>query len=64
LKNSSSSFFRRVLFVREVSFLGLYEIDWKMNYIDLQQTPVIVPEKQAIQILLKVEKIRMKKEIN
>jgi hypothetical protein len=64
LKNSSSSFFRRVLFVREVSFLGSYEIDWKMNYIDLQQIPVIVPEKQAIQILLKVEKIRMKKEIN
>jgi hypothetical protein len=47
-------FFRRVLFVTEISFLGLYEIDWKMNYVDLHEIPVIIPEKQAIQILLKV----------
>jgi hypothetical protein len=27
-----------------------------MNYVDLQQIPIIIPDKQAIQILDKVEK--------
>jgi len=34
----------------------MYKIDWVMNYVDLQQIPIIIPDKQAIQILNKVKK--------
>jgi hypothetical protein len=48
--------FRHILFITEISFLGEYSIDWKMNYVDLQKLPIIIPDKQSIQILVKVKK--------
>ncbi len=52
--------FRRILFITEISFLGLYETDWKMKYMHLQKLPVIIPDKQSIQILVKVRKDKNK----
>ena len=42
----------------EISFLDQYEIEWIMNYVDLQEIPKVLPEKQSIQILLKVTEER------
>ncbi|CAF4537545.1 unnamed protein product, partial [Rotaria magnacalcarata] len=44
---------KRILFVTEISIFGTYNIDWKIAYLDLQGMPVIMPEKQVIQILVK-----------
>jgi len=52
--------FRRILFITEISFLGLYETDWIMNYMDLQKLPIIIPDKQSIQLLVKVRKDKNK----
>ncbi len=46
--------FRRLLFVTEISFLGLYEIDWHIEYEDLKEEPVVKPNLGQIQILTKV----------
>ncbi len=47
-------FFRRLLFVTEISFLGLYELDWQIEYEELKEEPVIKPNLSQIQILTKV----------
>ena len=47
---------RRLLFVTEISFLGLYEIDWQIEYEDLKEEPVVKPNLGQIQILTKVRK--------
>jgi len=57
---------RRLLFVTEISFLGLYEIDWKIEYEELKEEPVIKPNLNQIQILTKVnfyfrQKVKRKK---
>jgi len=46
--------FRRLLFVTEISFLGLYEIDWQLEYEELKEEPVVKPNSSQIQILTKV----------
>jgi hypothetical protein len=46
--------FRRLLFITEISFLGLYEIDWQIEYEDLKEEPVVKPNLSQIQILTKV----------
>jgi hypothetical protein len=46
--------FRRLLFVTEISFLGLYEIDWRIEYEELKEEPVLKPNLGQIQILTKV----------
>jgi hypothetical protein len=46
--------FRRLLFVTEISFLGLYETDWQVEYEDLKEEPVVKPNLGQIQILTKV----------
>ncbi len=43
-----------MLFVTEISFLGLYEIDWHIEYEDLKEEPVVKPNLGQIQILTKV----------
>ncbi len=48
--------FRRILFISETSFLGVYDTDWKINYVELHKPPFITSDKQAIQILVKVMK--------
>lgn len=55
---------RRVLFVTEISILGIYDIEWKMDYVDLHELPKIVSEKQSIQILVKVRKYKFYFDIN
>lgn len=49
---------RRLLFVTEISFLGLYEIDWQIEYEDLKEEPVVKPNLGQIQILTKVRNER------
>ncbi|CAF3775950.1 unnamed protein product, partial [Rotaria magnacalcarata] len=44
---------KRLLFVTEISFLGLYEVDWKIVYEELKEEPVIKPNLCQIQILTK-----------
>ena len=46
--------FRRLLFVTEISFLGLYEVDWHIEYEELKEEPVVKPNLNQIQILTKV----------
>ncbi len=46
--------FRRLLFVTEISFLGLYEVDWQLEYEELKEEPVVKPNSSQIQILTKV----------
>jgi len=48
--------FRRILFITGISFFDDYHVDWIMNYVELQQIPDIIPDKQVIRILLKVRK--------
>ena len=38
----------------EISFLGLYEIDWQIEYEDLKEEPVVKPNLGQIQVLTKV----------
>jgi hypothetical protein len=54
------SFCRRILFVTEISFLGIYDIDWKMKYEELHQVPAVIPDKMTIQILVKVSELKEK----
>ncbi|CAF4369928.1 unnamed protein product, partial [Adineta steineri] len=32
---------KRLLFITEISFLGLYKIDWRIEYEDLREEPVV-----------------------
>lgn len=45
---------RRLLFVTEISFLGLYEVDWQIEYTELKEEPVVKPNLNQIQILTTV----------
>ncbi|CAF1138697.1 unnamed protein product [Adineta steineri] len=47
---------KRLLFITEISFLGLYEIDWRIEYEDLKEEPVVKPNLNQIQILTKESK--------
>ncbi|CAF3939022.1 unnamed protein product [Rotaria sp. Silwood2] len=47
---------KRLLFVTEISFLGLYEIDWEILYEDLKEEPTIKINTNQIQILTKEPK--------
>ncbi|CAM4829563.1 unnamed protein product, partial [Rotaria magnacalcarata] len=42
----------RLLFVTEISFLGLYEIDWEILYEELKEEPVVKINTNQIQILI------------
>ncbi|CAF0895845.1 unnamed protein product [Rotaria sp. Silwood1] len=44
---------KRLLFVTEVSFLGLYEADWEIPYEELKDEPIIKINTNQIQILTK-----------
>ncbi len=50
------NFSRRILFVTEISFLGLYEIDWEIPYEELGEAPTIKATTNQIQIITKVSK--------
>ena len=43
-----------MLFITEISFLGLYEVDWHIDYEELKEEPVVKPNLDQIQILTKV----------
>ncbi|CAF3386362.1 unnamed protein product [Rotaria sp. Silwood1] len=43
----------RLLFITEISFLGLYEIDWEISYEELKEEPIVKPNSGQIQILTK-----------
>ncbi|CAF2933999.1 unnamed protein product [Rotaria sp. Silwood2] len=43
----------RLLFITEISFLGLYEIDWEIPYDELKEEPIVKPNSSQIQILRK-----------
>lgn len=45
---------RRLIFITEISFLGLYEIDWDIEYEELKEEPIVKPNLGQIQILIKV----------
>ncbi|CAF1260195.1 unnamed protein product [Adineta steineri] len=47
---------KRLFFVTEISFLGIYEIDWRIEYEDLKEEPVVKPNLNQIQILTKESK--------
>ncbi|CAF4120481.1 unnamed protein product, partial [Adineta steineri] len=47
---------KRLFFVTEISFLGLYEIDWRIEYEDLKEEPAVKPNINQIQILTKEPK--------
>ncbi|CAF1671624.1 unnamed protein product, partial [Adineta ricciae] len=47
---------KRLLFVTEISFLGLYEVDWHIEYEELKEEPVVKPNLNQIQILTKEPK--------
>jgi hypothetical protein len=47
-------FSRRLFFATEISFLGLYEIDWEIPYEELREEPTIKTASSQIQILTKV----------
>ncbi|CAF2545662.1 unnamed protein product [Rotaria sp. Silwood2] len=47
---------KRLLFVTEISFLGLYGLDWKISYEDLKEEPIIKINTNQIQILTKKPK--------
>jgi len=47
---------KRLLFVTEISFLGLYEIDWAIPYEELKEEPIIKTNTNQIQILTKEPK--------
>ncbi|CAF1542330.1 unnamed protein product [Adineta steineri] len=47
---------KRLLFITEISFLGLYEIDWRIEYEDLREEPVVKSYSNRIQILTKESK--------
>ncbi|CAF4508473.1 unnamed protein product, partial [Rotaria socialis] len=47
---------KRLLFVTEISFLGVFEVDWEMEYEELKEEPVIKPNLGQIQILTKEPK--------
>ncbi len=55
-------FARRLLFVTEISFLGLYEIDWEIPYQEIQGQPIIKANTQQIEILTKVSEGRKSKQ--
>ncbi|CAF3776716.1 unnamed protein product, partial [Rotaria sp. Silwood1] len=44
---------KRLLFVTEISFFDLYEIDWQIEYENLKEEPAIKPNLDEIQILIK-----------
>ncbi|CAF0751812.1 unnamed protein product [Rotaria sordida] len=44
---------RRLLFITEISFLGLYETDWEIPYEELKEEPIAKPNLCQIQILTK-----------
>ncbi|CAF4774558.1 unnamed protein product, partial [Rotaria socialis] len=44
---------KRLLFVTEISFLGLYKIDWEILYEELKEEPIIKINTNQIQILTK-----------
>ncbi|CAF3378372.1 unnamed protein product, partial [Rotaria sp. Silwood2] len=48
--------FKRLVFVIEVSFLGLYKLDWEIPYEDLKEEPIIKINTNQIQILTKEPK--------
>ncbi|CAF0817644.1 unnamed protein product [Adineta steineri] len=42
---------KRLLFITDTFFRGLYEIDWQVKYKDLKEGPVLKPNLNQIQIL-------------
>ncbi|CAF0841714.1 unnamed protein product [Adineta steineri] len=47
---------KRLLCVTEISFHGLYEIDWRIEYEDLKEEPIVKSDLNQIQILTKEPK--------
>ncbi|CAF1265249.1 unnamed protein product [Rotaria sordida] len=47
---------KHLLFVTEVSFLGMYELDWGIPYEELKEEPIIKINTNQIQILIKEPK--------
>lgn len=48
------SIFRRILFIRQSSVFDQYHVDWIMNYVELEQIPVIKSDQKFIEILFNV----------